>query len=60
MDLNEKLRFLAVKGAKSEPLQEGEWEMKAVDISGQDADVKIRYYASYVETLASMDSIVGS
>lgn len=48
-DLNEKLRFLAVKSTKSEPLQGGEWEMKAVDISGQDADVKIRYYASYVK-----------
>jgi len=52
-DLNEKLRFFAVKSAKGEPLPEGEWLVKAVDISGQDASVKIRYYASYVKNEAA-------
>jgi len=56
-DLNERLTLFAIKSAKGEPLQEGEWFMKAVDISGQDADVKIKYYASYVKTYVSMDSI---
>jgi len=49
-DLNEKLRFFAVKNAKGGPLPEGEWLMKAVDLSEQDVDVKIKYYASYVKT----------
>jgi len=52
-DLNEKLRFFAVKSAKGEPLPEGEWLVKVVDISGQDASVKIRYYASYVKNEAA-------
>jgi hypothetical protein len=56
-DLNEKLTLFAIKSTRGEPLQEGEWLMKAVDISGQDADVKIKYYASYVKTHVSMDSI---
>ncbi len=59
-DLNQKLRFLAVKSAKNMPLPEGEWLMKAVDISGHDADVKIRYYASYVKTQLSINSVVGT
>ncbi len=58
-DLNEKLRFLAVKSAKNVPLPEGEWLVKAVDISGHDADVKIKYYASYVKTQVSINSVVG-
>lgn len=51
-DLNAKLRFFAVKSTMDKPLQEGEWLMKAVDIAGQDADLKIRYYASYVKTIS--------
>jgi hypothetical protein len=47
-DLNEKLRFFAVKNAKNAPLPEGEWVIKAVDISGNDADVRIKYYVSYI------------
>jgi len=52
IDLNEKLMFFAVKSAKGEPLLEGEWLIQAVDISGQDADVKIKYYASYVKQMS--------
>lgn len=51
-DLNAKLRFFAVKSTMDKPLQEGEWLMKTVDVSGQDADLKIRYYASYVKTIS--------
>ncbi|MFY3741037.1 MAG: hypothetical protein HMLIMOIP_001484 [Candidatus Nitrosomirales archaeon] len=50
IDLNEKLRFVSVKSVQGLPLSEGEWVMKSVDMSGQDGDAKIKYYASYNET----------
>ncbi len=49
-DLNEKLRFFSVKSVQGLPLSEGKWVMQSVDLAGQDADVKIKYYASYSKT----------
>ncbi|MGH9877612.1 MAG: hypothetical protein ACRD5H_08235, partial [Nitrososphaerales archaeon] len=49
-DLNEKLRFLSVKSVQGLPLSEGEWVMKAVDVTGLDRDAKIKYYISYNKT----------
>ena len=46
-DLNENLRFFSVRSPQGELLPQGEWILKAIDISGQDADAKIKYYTSY-------------
>jgi len=61
VDLNEKLRFFAIKASQVDvPLPEGEWRIKAVDMSEQNTNVKIKYYVNYIRAPMTTASATGS
>lgn len=56
IDLNDRLKFVALKSVNGESLREGEWVVKVVDAFGREVNIEIRYYTSYVATYPSIDS----